>query len=305
MIREDANAGDDPQVRIPGLWARPNRRVSRRKGTCVPHAPKLSAVELTVAFDATRVLDSVSIDIPAGALVGILGPNGSGKTTLLRVLAGTLAPQKGRVTLDGADLASLDRRAVARRVAVVPQDTHLAFDYTVLEVALMGRYPHLGPFEVEGPADLAAAEAALAATGTMELEGRAYGTLSGGEKQRVMIASALSQLDRRNRPISHESALLLLDEPTAALDLRYQVEVASLIERLHAAPAEAGAALTVVLSTHDLHFASSICDTVVLLGQGHVVAHGPPAEVLTVDTLSDVYGISRHLAAPLLARVQA
>src|SRR6185436_9916129 len=157
----------------------------------------LRAIELTVAFGAKRVLDRVSLDVPAGALVGVLGPNGSGKTTLLRVLAGTLPPQSGRVTLDGADISKLDRRSVARRVAVVPQDTHLAFDYTVLEVALMGRYPHLGSFEVEGPADFAAAEAALEATGTLDLAQRAYTTLSGGEKQRVIIASALSQLDRR------------------------------------------------------------------------------------------------------------
>lgn len=265
----------------------------------------LRAIELTVAFGAKRVLDRVSLDVPAGALVGILGPNGSGKTTLLRVLAGTLKPQSGRVTIDGADITSLDRRAVARRVAVVPQDTHLAFDYTVLEVALMGRYPHLGAFEVEGPADFAAAEAALEATGTLDLASRAYDTLSGGEKQRVAIASALSQLDRRQQSEPAESPLLLLDEPTAALDLRYQVEVAALIGRLHESSLGAGAPLTVVLSTHDLHFASTLCDTVVLLSQGAVVAHGPPAEVLTLDALSSVYGISRELAAPLLPRVQA
>lgn len=270
----------------------------------------LRAIDLTVAFGAKRVLDRVSLDVPAGALVGILGPNGSGKTTLLRVLAGTLAPQSGRVTLDGADISSikktresLDRRSVARRVAVVPQDTHLAFDYTVLEVALMGRYPHLGAFEVEGPADFAAAEAALAATGTLDLSSRAYTTLSGGEKQRVIIASALSQLDRRNLPHIRESPLLLLDEPTAALDLRYQVEVAALIGRLHETSLGEGAPLTVVLSTHDLQFASKLCDTVVLLSEGRVVAHGPPADVLTLDALSSVYGISRELAAPLLPRV--
>lgn len=267
----------------------------------------LSAIDISVAFGAKRVLDRVSLDVPAGALVGILGPNGSGKTTLLRVLAGTLAPQSGRVTLDGADLSSikktresLDRRAVARRVAVVPQDTHLAFDYTVLEVALMGRYPHLGAFEVEGPADFAAAEAALDATGTLDLAQRGYTTLSGGEKQRVIIASALSQLDRRNLPCSHESPLLLLDEPTAALDLRYQVEVAALIGRLHDTSLREGAPLTVVLSTHDLQFASRLCDTVVLLSEGRIVAHGPPAGVLTLEALSSVYGISRELAAPLL-----
>lgn len=262
----------------------------------------LRAIDLTVAFGAKRVIDHVSLDVPAGSLVGILGPNGSGKTTLLRVLAGTLSPQGGHVTLDGARLSSLDRRSVARRVAVVPQDTHLAFDYTVLEVALMGRYPHLGPFEVEGPADLAAAEAALEATGTLELASRPYETLSGGEKQRVIIASALAQLDRRNAPDTRESPLLLLDEPTAALDLRYQVEVAALIGRLHDAGAAGGTPLTVVLSTHDLNFASRLCDTVVLLSHGKVVAHGPPDEVLTLDALSSVYGISPELAAPLLPR---
>ena len=264
----------------------------------------LSAIELTVAFGAKRVLDRVSLDVPAGALVGILGPNGSGKTTLLRVLAGTLAPQSGRVTIDGADIKSLDRRSVARRVAVVPQDTHLAFDYTVLEVALMGRYPHLGPFEVEGPADFATAEVALEATGTLDLAQRAYTTLSGGEKQRVIIASALAQLDRRNLSKTHESPLLLLDEPTAALDLRYQVELTALIARLHAASLGVGAPLTVVLSTHDLHFAATLCDRVVLLSQGRIVASGPPADVLTLDALSSVYGISPELAAPLLPRVE-
>ena len=264
----------------------------------------LRAIELTVAFGAKRVLDRVSLDVPAGALVGILGPNGSGKTTLLRVLAGTLPPQSGRVTIDGADISSLDRRSVARRVAVVPQDTHLAFDYSVLEVALMGRYPHLGPFEVEGPADFAAAEAALEATGTLDLAERAYTTLSGGEKQRVIIASAFSQLDRRESPPSRESPLLLLDEPTAALDLRYQVEITALIGRLHEASLRAGAPLTVVLTTHDLHFAAKLCNTVVLLSQGRIVFSGPPAEVLTLDALSSVYGISQELAAPLLPRME-
>jgi iron complex transport system ATP-binding protein len=265
----------------------------------------LRATDITVAFGAQRVLDRVSLDVARGALVGVLGPNGSGKTTLLRVLAGTLSPQAGEVTLDGHSLSRLDRRTVARRVAVVPQDTHLAFDYTVLEVALMGRYPHLGSFEVEGPADLAAAADALKATGTLNLSGRAYQTLSGGEKQRVIIASALSQLDRRSAPQNRTSPLLLLDEPTAALDLRYQVEVAALIGDLHSASTAAGTPLTVVLSTHDLHFASTVCETVVLLSEGRVFSYGPPADVLTVDALSTVYGISRELAAPLLPRVHA
>lgn len=267
--------------------------------------PYVRVDDVTIAFGAHRVLDRVSLAVPAGAVVGILGPNGSGKTTLLRVLAGTLVPQAGHVTIEERDLARFDRRAIARRVAVVPQDTHLAFDYSVMEVALMGRYPHLGAFEVEGPADLASASDALEATGTLALAHRAYETLSGGEKQRVIIASALSQLDRRNSPDERSSPLLLLDEPTAALDLRYQVEVAALVGRLHDESVKAGAPLTVILSTHDLHFASKVCHTVVMLSEGRIAAEGPPADVLTVEALSSVYGISRELAAPLLPRVHA
>ena len=120
----------------------------------------------TIRTPPDRVIDGVSLDVSAGEVVGILGPNGSGKTTLLRLLSGALQPDAGTVRLGGAELSSLPRRALAQRIAVVPQETSLAFDYTALEIVLMGRYPHLGAFEVEGPADLAAANAALQATGT-------------------------------------------------------------------------------------------------------------------------------------------
>ena len=140
------------------------------------------------------VLIDVSFSLDDHARVGILGPNGSGKTTLLKLLSGTLAPRTGRVRLDDVDVATRSRIELARRLAVVPQETHLAFDYSALEIVLMGRYPHLGAFEVEGPADLAAAHRAMAATGTREFADRGFDTLSGGEKQRVIIASALAQL---------------------------------------------------------------------------------------------------------------
>jgi iron complex transport system ATP-binding protein len=125
----------------------------------------LQAADLTFGYGATPVVQGVSLEVPAGGFVGIIGPNGSGKTTLLRLLAGTRTPQHGTVHLDGAPLASLKRSAIARRMAVVPQETQLAFEYSVLEVALMGRYPHLGAFEIEGPRDVDIARAALAATG--------------------------------------------------------------------------------------------------------------------------------------------
>src|SRR5690348_8561104 len=151
----------------------------------------LTASDVSFGYDpAAPVLNGVHLSIGDSAFVGLLGPNGSGKTTLLRLLAGTRRPDRGTVTLDGAPLAQFTRAEIARRMAVVPQETHLAFDYTVAEVAMMGRYAHLGAFEIEGPDDIASVDESLAATGTLALKARPFGTLSGGEKQRVIIASA-------------------------------------------------------------------------------------------------------------------
>jgi iron complex transport system ATP-binding protein len=258
----------------------------------------LEADRVHFAYGPAAVLTDVSVAVAAGTLTGILGPNGSGKTTLLRLFAGALAPRSGHVRLGDVDVTSLPRRALARQLAVVPQETQLAFDYTVLEVALMGRYPHLGAFEIEGPDDLAAALTALDATGTRSLADRPFRTLSGGEKQRVIIASALAQLDARGdlearRPGARP--VLLLDEPTASLDLRYQLEVSALLARLRDEHQ-----VTVVLSTHDLRFAASVCTHLVLLSGGQVLAEGPPADVLTPDLVGGLYGIDAAVAAPLL-----
>jgi iron complex transport system ATP-binding protein len=243
------------------------------------------------------VLRGASLDVPADGVVGILGPNGSGKTTLLRVLAGTLRPSSGRVTLDGVDLSRLSRSMMARRMAVVPQETHLAFDFTVLEVVLMGRYPHLGTFEVEGPRDLALARRALEATGTGAFEDRLFATLSGGEKQRVIIAAALAQISGSDLDFLPESrsdgrksrsdpGILLLDEPTAALDLAYQLEVASLLRDLQRRTPNA-----IVISTHDLNFAAGLCKTLVLLKDGRILASGATGDVLTAGNIRALYGI--------------
>ena len=233
----------------------------------------------------TEVLDDVSAVIPRGGLVGILGPNGSGKTTLLRLLAGLLRPSSGRIFLDGVDLHTIPRATLARRMAMVPQETQLAFDYTVLEMATMGRYPHLGAFEIEGPEDLGVAREALTATGTRHLASRAFNTLSGGEKQRVVIAGALAQLAERGRegfsrapsenPSRPLSDTLLLDEPTASLDLAYQLEIRSILQKLNR---ERG--LTIVVSTHDLNFASGLCRDLILLHQGRVLAAGATESML-------------------------
>jgi iron complex transport system ATP-binding protein len=252
----------------------------------------LEAADLSFTYPGEpRLLERVSFGIAAGGLVGILGPNGSGKTTLLRLIARALQPAAGCIRLDGADVASIPRRTLARRMAVVPQETVLAFDYSVLEIVLMGRYPHLGAFEVEGPGDLAAATAALQATGAATFAHRPFRTLSGGEKQRVMIASALAQLDDRDTA----APILLLDEPTASLDLRYQIEVSALLRRLHE-----HRHVTIVLTTHDLRFAVSVCDEVILLSKGRLLAIGPPRDVLTPARIAELYDIDPELTDGLV-----
>jgi iron complex transport system ATP-binding protein len=229
-----------------------------------------------------RVLDGVSIVVPRGAIVGLLGPNGSGKTTLLRIIDAMLAPDAGRVTLDDgeADVASLSRREIARRIAVVPQETHPAFDFSALDVVLMSRYAHLGAFQLEGEDDLRLAREAMAATGTADLESRLFDTLSGGEKQRVVIAGALAQA----------AGMLLLDEPTASLDLGYQLEIAALLTALNR-----DRGVTMLLSTHDLNLAASICSSVVLLRRGRVMAAGETERVLTRDAIRELYGVDAEV----------
>ena len=248
----------------------------------------LQAADVSFAYDDEPVLRGVSLAVPAGGFVGILGPNGSGKTTLLRLLAGTLRSTGGTVTFDGADINTHSRPALAQRLAVVPQETHLAFDYTVLEVVLMGRYPHLGTFEIEGPADLDVAREALAATGTRQFEDRLFTTLSGGEKQRVIIAAALAQLARSaSEPQIGGNFVLLLDEPTTALDLAYQLEVVSLLRDLHRRRD-----ITVVVSTHDLNFAATVCRSLVLLREGRVLASGATSDVLNASNIAALYGVT-------------
>lgn len=239
----------------------------------------LSAADVSFAYvrPARRVLHGVSVHAARGATLGLIGPNGSGKSTLLKLLGGTLHPEAGRVTLDGVPIAAMGRRAIARRIAVVPQDTQVAFEYTVLEIVLMGRHAHLRTFELEGPADLAAARDALAATGALDLESRPFSTLSGGERQRVIIASALAQ----------SSDILLLDEPTAALDLRYQIQVAAILQHLNR-----DRRITIVMSTHDLNFAASVCGDLVMLRDGRIAAEGPAGDVLTPDNVRLVYEVT-------------
>ena len=203
-----------------------------------------------------------------------MGPNGAGKSTLLRAIAGSLRPSSGRVELEGKLVAAMSRREIASRVAFVAQESTAAFPFTVLEVVLMGRAPHLGPLSFESARDLSVAHAALKKMDLLPLAGRYVQELSGGERKRVFLARALAQ----------EPAVMLLDEPTAFLDLKHVAEIFMLLKQLRTERA-----ITVIVSLHDLNAAALYADRVMLLKDGRAVAYGPPDEVLTADNLRQVY----------------
>ena len=230
---------------------------------------------------ARDALAGASISVASGEVVAAIGPNAAGKSTLARLCCGLLAPQEGTVSLQGTPLGRLTRRERARRVAFLPQNPPHDLSFTAREVALMGRAPHLGLWSLEGPHDLETARAALGEFDALDLADRPVSQLSGGERQRVFLARAFAQ----------EAALLILDEPTAALDLAHQVLLVNALRR----KARAGGAALLVL--HDLALAGAACDRLILLDHGQVVAEGTPADVLRPDVLSPVYGTQVEVVA--------
>jgi len=237
---------------------------------------------VAVRHGARDVLAGLDLALHPGEVLGLVGRNGAGKTTLLRLASGVLRPDAGTVRVEGDPVASLPRRELARRVAVVPQDTSIPFAFRALEVVMMGRSPHLGALALESPADWARAREALARVGVGDLAERSVLTLSGGERQLVVVARALAQAAR----------VLLLDEATAFLDLRHRARVLA-VAREHAARA-GGSALVV---SHDLALAARACDRLALLAEGRIVAVGPPAEVLTGERVEQVFGLPARVVA--------
>lgn len=238
--------------------------------------PAVRLEKASFRYDRTWVLRDVSLDVEHGAFLGILGPNGSGKTTLLNLIDGILAPREGRVLLEGAHAASLDRNELARIVAVVPQDSPLIFPFTVQEIVLMGRAPHLGRWRFEGKQDFEIARNAMERTGTLPLAGRPMSALSGGERQRVFIARALAQ----------EPRILLLDEPTSNLDIRHQSAFFGLVAELNRTQG-----LTVIAVSHDINLASLYCRRIVLLKDGTVHGEGRPEEIISEESIRNVFGV--------------
>lgn len=234
-------------------------------------------IDVSCSYGSFAVLEGINFCVERGAFAGILGPNGSGKTTLLRCLSRVLKPRRGTVLLEDRDLYRESPRRVARRMAVVPQESGAAFSFTVGEVVLMGRFPHLKMFQREGEADWGAAARAMELTGISHLADRPVTALSGGERQRVVIARALAQ----------EPELILLDEPTSHLDINHQLEVLELLKKLSRQEK-----LTVICVFHDLNLAAQYCDRLILMKGGRIFALGSPEDVLTPQNIRSVFGAS-------------
>ena len=240
----------------------------------------LEVRDLAFGYNGAFRLEDVSFALARGEILGVIGPNSAGKTTLIRLLSRVLTPQRGEILLEGEPIARLSRSALARRVAVVPQELQLAFSFTVQELVLMGRHPHARGLFFEGPRDLTVARDAMAAAGVLELAEQPVETLSGGERQRAVIARALAQ----------EPRLLLLDEPTSHLDLRHQGEIVGLLRRLNRR-----GGTTILLVSHDLNLAAELADRLLLLAGGRLVCLGDPAEVLEEARIEAVYGCRVHV----------
>lgn len=231
---------------------------------------------LTFRYTDVDVLKSIGLTVPRGSFTAIIGPNGSGKTTLLKTVAKLLVPREGEVQISGKSVQAYSAKALARNVAMVHQNTDAAFDFNIEEVVLMGRYPYLSRFQGESESDLALAEAAMRFTGTTHLREKTLQSVSGGERQRVMIAKALTQA----------TELLLLDEPISHLDIKYQMEIMRLCKRLNR---EEG--LTIVTTLHDINLAARFADYMVMMSDGEIRYQGAPEDVMTREAIRHIYDI--------------
>ncbi len=236
--------------------------------------PIIKVADVDFRYKDMWALRDISFEVRRGEFLGVIGPNGSGKTTLIRVIDGILAPEKGGVSISGHAIQGMRRRDLARLVAVVPQDFPMIFSFRALEIVMMGRSPHLGMLRFEGESDREIVLRAMEMTDTASLADRSMDGLSGGERQRVLIARALAQ----------EPEVVLLDEPTAFLDIKHQAEFFGLMKRLNR---ERG--LTVLAVTHDINLAAAYCGRVMLLKGGRIHTLGVPGEVITETNIREVY----------------
>jgi len=243
---------------------------------------KLETQGITLTYGDKRVVEDVTLRVMPGEIVGIVGPNGSGKSTIIKALSRIIAPHSGRVLINDRDISRISRKELSLLVGVVPQNPILPSIFTAFDIVLMGRNPHLGLFQYEGPRDIEITWQAMKQTSTQGLAERRIGELSGGEIQSVVIARALAQ----------ETQAILLDEPTANLDISRQIEILDLIKGLCQENK-----LAVVMALHDLNLAVHYCDRLLLINNGRIHAEGAPAEVINTQNLEEVYGPGNYVIA--------
>ena len=236
----------------------------------------LEVRDLGYDYDGRPVLDSVTWDLRKGEILGVLGPNGCGKTTMLRNLNRNLSPKRGCVLLDGTDLEDMAKRDIARHIAAVPQSNEIRFAFTVREMVAMGRMPFQEAFRGNSSEDERIIDEAMELTGITHMSDRLINTMSGGERQRVIIARALAQ----------QPEILLMDEPTLHLDINMQFEVLDLVSKL-----SKDRGLTVVIVSHDLPMVARYCDRIILIHDRTVWAEGKPEDVLTPENMRTVFNI--------------
>ena len=230
---------------------------------------------VSLGYSRQVVLREINLQVSPGEMVGLIGPNGCGKSTVIRALSRVISPFSGRILVDGKEITKLSRRELAHLIGVVPQLPLLPSAFTAFEIVLMGRNPHLGFLQYEGPKEIAIAWQAMEKTGTQSLAERRVSELSGGEIQGLLIARALAQ----------ETKAILLDEPTANLDIGRQIEILGLIRSLRL-----DKSMAVLAALHDLNLAAQYCDRLVMLNEGRIYAEGTPWEVITAKNVAEVYG---------------
>ncbi len=236
----------------------------------------LKVDNISYQVDDVSILKDISLDIKVGEFVGVIGPNGSGKSTLLKNIYRVLRPTKGSIYLNSKDISQQTNKQVAKELAVVSQEFDYGFDFSVRQIVLMGRYPLKEFYELENKEDERIVDLALERVGLKSFKERSFLTLSGGEKQRVLIARAIAQ----------ETEFIIMDEPTNHLDVGYQMKVMDLIRSLNK---------TVLTAIHDLNMAIVYCDKIVVIDQGKIVATGKPSEVITEQMIQDIYDVPAHI----------
>ncbi len=235
---------------------------------------------ISFTYETSPIINDLSVAIQEQDFIGLIGPNGSGKSTLLKIMGGILEPDSGWVQFKESPIARINKKLFAQSVSWIPQDHPMVFPFKVSEIVLMGRHPYLSPLSFESSEDFEISRRAMETTMTSHFADRYFNEISGGEKQRVMIASALAQ----------NPEMMLLDEPTAALDLKYQVQILKILKDLNTEHKK-----TLILAMHDLNLASKFCNRLILLDEGKIVRDGSPEQVLEKDILEQVYGIEVDL----------